>query len=239
MSAASDPIRLNGSLKTHGLPFEFLHTLRIGLSPSGIVRSLEIPQNGDWTPLEGVAPDFHPVLYLDTAYSRIEASPILPKEGVYRTDPTLYRSLRDEAFLGGLPWMVTLANGIAKDTGTLKGSEDLSSYLFFRFHTDHTENRGPFGLEAELKSGRSLSLDPNAILDQEGVFGFALKLAPKPNPSDIVRFRVFEGSEHQGALDVVLDRLFTVDTGKGTFSWHTSGQDWHTQPLGFFEANSP
>lgn len=237
MSAASDPMRLTEALKTHGLPFGFLNTLRQSISPFGVVQNLEIAQNGTWAPFEGVTFDSHPVLILDTASRGIEASPVLPKEGVFRTDPTLYPSLKSEAFLDGLPWMVTQANSIAKEAGALKESEDLSHYLFFRFHTDQTRNRGPFGLEVGLKSGRSLSMGPSAILDQEGVFGFALKLSPQQSPSDIVRFRVFEGSERKPTLDAVLDRLFRVDTGKGAFSWQTSGRDWHSQPSGFFVAN--
>lgn len=243
-TCASDGQELVRALETTGLPFRQLETLSARISPFGLILGLDVYQNGRLAPFQGHSEGTHPLLSLNLASGELKEAKALPKEGVYRVDPTRYSSLKDVTFFEDLPWMLALANRIAKRSGILEGTPnpssqtpaDLSFYLFFRFHLDENTARGPFGFDAELTDGTRLKTKgATASPDRDGVFGFAVKSPRRLSEPDVARFRVLDGQGNVISSGVSLDQAFALDTGRGMYSWRASGQTWYPTLSGYWE----
>ena len=246
-TCASDGQELVRALETTGLPFRQFETLSARISPFGLILGLDVYQNGRLAPFQGHSEGTHPLLSLNLASGELKEAKALPKEGVYRVDPTRYRSLNGVAFFEDLPRMLALANGIAKRSDILEGTSnpysqtpaDLSFYLFSRFHLEENTARGPFGLEVELADGTRLKTKgATASPDRDGVFGFAVKSPRRLGELDVARFRVLEGQGGALASNVTLDQVFALDTDRGTYAWRASGQTWYPALSGYWESTT-
>jgi len=98
-TCASEGQELVRALETTGLPFRQLETLSARISPFGLILGLDFYQNGRLAPFQGRLEGTHPLLSLNLASGKLKEAKALPKEGVYRVDPTRYGSLKDVTFL--------------------------------------------------------------------------------------------------------------------------------------------